>query len=389
MCSCPDGATCDQFVRGYRHSLDHRSKVVSTMRLQPPQGADYGLDQIVWDLETLRILMQQMLVRSHLGPADVIRAWDHSGDFELDQEEFVDNMRSFFADEHSDLWQNEVRPVVAQAFLAIQAVGSNMSKAAALAERRRVEMSKGDMHAKRVDIIEFERWLDAPTDRPEDRRVRRKTRKLVRQQTIRRLEAEKPKTSSRILLKKKTKEELELAARAAAARSMAAEQVARDLARRLDHMQRWEVPSALSPPPLLFGPPQMTTPSSELLQGRLTSPTSGLMLHRLGSVSKAPLPSTQRLSPRGSPSPRIQLVPISPRAREQSSSGYSPRGYGGGNIDAGCSRWPAPPAYGAQSPKHIRAQNLMRPSRMPLDLPFTVSVVSGAVRDAMTTRPTH
>ena len=92
------------------------------MRLQPPPGADFTLNEIAWDLETLRILMQQMLIRFHTGPADVIRAWDDSGDFQLDKREFVQNMRKFFDDQHADLWDSEVQPIVEQAFGAIQEV---------------------------------------------------------------------------------------------------------------------------------------------------------------------------------------------------------------------------------------------------------------------------
>ena len=196
-----------EFVRGHRHSLDHRTKH-GFQGLQLPPGADFTLNEIAWDLETLRILMQQMLIRFH-GASRRDSAWDDSGDFQLDKREFVQNMRKFLDDQHADLWDSEVQPIVEQAFGAIQEVtivGADGKRrdAGGNSHNERVRVSgiaknrfAGDANQLRIDIIEFERWLDAPTQRPEHLKVVPKSRKLLRRQTTRRLELEKPKAPKR------------------------------------------------------------------------------------------------------------------------------------------------------------------------------------------------
>ena len=77
-----------EFVRGRRHSLDERNKKVRTMRLEPPPNAPYTLEDVAWDEETLRLLLQKMLSRFGVGPSDLMRAWDKSGDGLLDRREF-------------------------------------------------------------------------------------------------------------------------------------------------------------------------------------------------------------------------------------------------------------------------------------------------------------
>ena len=73
-------------VRGRRHSLDQRTKRINCLSLVCPAGLT--LDTIKWDVEALRLMLQQMLIHHNVGPADLISAWDSSGDKQLGQVEF-------------------------------------------------------------------------------------------------------------------------------------------------------------------------------------------------------------------------------------------------------------------------------------------------------------
>ena len=53
-------------------------------------------DEVHWDVETLRVLLQQMLKRSDTGPDDLMGAWDHSGDGQLSLDEFTQEVGVFF-----------------------------------------------------------------------------------------------------------------------------------------------------------------------------------------------------------------------------------------------------------------------------------------------------
>ena len=114
-----------EFVRGRRHSLDERTKREQNMRLCPPPPMT--LDNLEWDVESIRILMQQMAVRANMSPAELFRAWDRDGDKKLTKKEFTDTMYHwFFHQELPDLWDNEVLPVAKRAFDDI----SNFTKSA-------------------------------------------------------------------------------------------------------------------------------------------------------------------------------------------------------------------------------------------------------------------
>ena len=62
------------------------------------------MGKLAWDVEpsafesveTLRILIQQMLLESAVSPSDLMRAWDRSGDKTLDKREFVANCKRLF-----------------------------------------------------------------------------------------------------------------------------------------------------------------------------------------------------------------------------------------------------------------------------------------------------
>ena len=62
------------------------------MRLEDP-SAPYRLRDVQWDAETLRVLIQRMLRRNNLTPADLIAAWDTSGDGVLDKCEILSAVR--------------------------------------------------------------------------------------------------------------------------------------------------------------------------------------------------------------------------------------------------------------------------------------------------------
>ena len=53
-----------EFIRGRRHSLDLRNKRVRDLTIQPPKGAGYTLEDVVWDEHSLRALLQQARARS-------------------------------------------------------------------------------------------------------------------------------------------------------------------------------------------------------------------------------------------------------------------------------------------------------------------------------------
>ena len=144
-----------EYVRGYRHALDARVRNASVraLRISVDPDAPYTLESICWDVEpsafesveSLRILMKQMLIRSSVSPGDVMRAWDRSGDKQLSRREFVSNIRNLLKHEPS-LWQRELRRVAEHAFRLIQDDGS-------------------DANASHMDVIELEQWLVAPTRR--------------------------------------------------------------------------------------------------------------------------------------------------------------------------------------------------------------------------------
>lgn len=144
-----------EFVRGYRHALDARARneVVRALSLSVPPDADFELAEIAWDVEpsafesveSLRILMQQMLLRSSITPSDLLRAWDRSGDKQLDKREFVSNVKRLVRSE-PHLWMWELHRVADHAFSIIQADGSDVDSGV-------------------MDVIELEQWLHAPIRR--------------------------------------------------------------------------------------------------------------------------------------------------------------------------------------------------------------------------------
>ena len=146
-----------EFLRGHKHSLDSRRikrleaewlKLMPGPQLDPRTGSirPIGLHEIEWDEEALRILINQMLVRCGLSPADLLRAWDTDKREKdsLNRVEFVSNMRDLFDDQHDGLWEDDVRAIAESAFSTIS---------------REV---KGENFLKSVGIVHLVRWLDDP-----------------------------------------------------------------------------------------------------------------------------------------------------------------------------------------------------------------------------------
>ncbi len=76
-------------MRGRRHSLDERNKRLRDMRMEVPAEAklECGLQDLAWDVESLRYLLTHMLLRHDAGTADLMKLWDKNGDGELDVHE--------------------------------------------------------------------------------------------------------------------------------------------------------------------------------------------------------------------------------------------------------------------------------------------------------------
>ena len=87
-----------EFVRGSRHALDKRAKQLTrlNMRIEPPHNAPWNLDDIQWDCEALRLLLEAALTRCRAGATDLIKAWDRSGDKSLDREVYHTIARALF-----------------------------------------------------------------------------------------------------------------------------------------------------------------------------------------------------------------------------------------------------------------------------------------------------
>lgn len=152
-----------EFIRGRRHSLDRRNIKVRKMRLEPPPGSSFSLIQIAWDVETLRVLMQQMLARCEIGTAHLMSAWDRNGDFTISKREFLSGLRGFVRNyEHVKLWEHELRSIAEAAFVAInrrQGMNDAMGR------------HRASVLADAIEIVELERWLRAPSKRPPGKEV--------------------------------------------------------------------------------------------------------------------------------------------------------------------------------------------------------------------------
>ena len=62
-----------EFIRGRRHALDKRNIIEQTAKLTPPPNLRF--DGLLWDVQTLRVLMVQMMARCKLDVAEVFASW--------------------------------------------------------------------------------------------------------------------------------------------------------------------------------------------------------------------------------------------------------------------------------------------------------------------------
>ena len=302
-----------EFVRGRRHSLDHRTKRIKSLRLVCPAGLT--LDTIKWDVEALRLMLQHMLSYHNVGPADLINAWDSSGDSQLGQAEFHKHIMELFKDEHEDLWQSELDGIVGAAFVAVSQHGSGSHNIVSRSLRS---------VRKTIDIVQLQQWLDAPTHRPPGRAILRKTPRMLHRQETRRLESEQSQQRPpRVDLKVRAKEGIEAASMKAATRQASARDAVDEHMLRWEAshvwkpqtwdsppMQRWETPKALELPPLTFNRPLF---ESELRFSHASLPPPPMVsscAHPSGVKSSHSLPSMPtRLASGSLTSPVARLRP--------------------------------------------------------------------------------
>lgn len=134
-----------EFLRGFRHSLDARVNIPKHMPIVPPDDVD-TLDEIAWDIETLRIQMASVLNLHKVTCGPLFKVWDKSGDGKLGQSEFVHHVHdTFFADpETQELWKSEVCRVARDAFVV---VAGKLDRGAAGKRERS------------IDAVELHNWV--------------------------------------------------------------------------------------------------------------------------------------------------------------------------------------------------------------------------------------
>ena len=89
---------------------------MKAMKIEPPEGSGTPLEEIVWTVPTLHLLINQMLRRSHVSTLQLMESWDANGDGELSRPEVLAQIRPFFRKCLPGIWEYEVKPVAVQAF---------------------------------------------------------------------------------------------------------------------------------------------------------------------------------------------------------------------------------------------------------------------------------
>ena len=137
-----------EFIRGRRHSLDHRSRRARGLTIAAfCEDKPYTLDEIKWDPTTLQWGMQTMLRCAAALSTDLIRMWDHNNDRALDKIEFVAHLRALFHG-FEVLWETEVMAVAAEVFEMIAG---------------RADFG-GHAYGQKIDVVELEAWLSTELD---------------------------------------------------------------------------------------------------------------------------------------------------------------------------------------------------------------------------------
>lgn len=242
--------------RAKRISRDRRIEDLEDMRVATPAGAGYELEDLDWDTQTLRFLMQKMLEKNNLRSVDLIKAWDTSGNGQLSRFEIREKLSRFFPT--TSLW-NLVDPVVRVAFAEID------------------EIRSPNDDPDQIDMFELQDWLNKPCPRfegdagksltlssPRDRRRPPRSRSSTGTTTPRGTPRGTPMNNPRGA-------QIRQEARAAVARPMAGAVGVRRLPAThpyvdMHRLPRWEVPDTLPPLPPLPSvcSPRAYTPRSNL-----------------------------------------------------------------------------------------------------------------------------
>ena len=131
-----------EFINGRRHPLDPRTrKSREDWSLHPPVGV-MSLSELVWELDTLRVLIADVIARGGHGPADLLRLWKCEKG--LNKEMWIAKVQETFfsaTEELNDLWESEAKAVAADAFIVIE------------------RTQKGENFLRRINVIHLERWL--------------------------------------------------------------------------------------------------------------------------------------------------------------------------------------------------------------------------------------
>ena len=163
-----------EFLQGYRHSMDMRSKRARAMRFTVPQGVA-SLADIHWDIETLRLSIKLMLKESGVGPDFMMKAWDKTGDGELNRGEFLKEVKNIVGDDK--LWEDELQEVATNAYFEA-AEGSG---------------HHGNLFGGNLDMIELQHWISKPASRPSGKHYLTKSAaKAMRKETKRAEETKRP-----------------------------------------------------------------------------------------------------------------------------------------------------------------------------------------------------
>ena len=203
-----------EFIHGHRHSLDKRNRKDMDLTLRMP--FDTRPEELAWSVETLRVLIRDVMHKNNMGAADLLLSWltrraraaalaasssaarmgirrtrtpggfrtDRTGEYDscdrggrrgLNRASFIAKVKaSFFTEIHPDLWSNEVEKVVSDTFFVL------------------LTSLKGENFLNEVGVAHFERWLqlrNQPQNEDDVERLPRKTAAQLRDVRERRQEA--------------------------------------------------------------------------------------------------------------------------------------------------------------------------------------------------------
>lgn len=140
-----------EFVRGRRHSLDHRTKRVRKLLIKQPEHGRWVLEEIIWDDEVLCGHIQQVMIRAKVVASDVIHAWDPGGVGSIASNDLVDLVHKLFSPSLEELWQAELKEI------AVKTVGA-LCKGGARGAGGAQEALES---IATVDVKELEIWLSS------------------------------------------------------------------------------------------------------------------------------------------------------------------------------------------------------------------------------------